>query len=143
MAKLMASHDVTEKLNRLESKLSLHSELHKQNAETLREVKNVLVSNAKISQQLVGIDRRLDKIDERFEKVDERFEKVETKTDKNREKIFYWSGGLAAVVLVFGMITTYVKIDQAAAKMPPIAQKPTSNYLKPSNGLVILSTSAT
>ena len=69
MGALMASQDVSNKLNHLEAQLSVHERLHVQSAETLREVKNVLVSNAKLSQQLVHVDKRLDHIDGRFDKV--------------------------------------------------------------------------
>ena len=105
MGALMASQDVSNKLNHLEAQLSVHERLHVQSAETLREVKNVLVSNAKLSQQLVHVDKRLDHIDGRFDKVENR---VET----NHNKIVYWSGCIGAVFALVTLALAAVKLSQ-------------------------------
>lgn len=98
----MVSQDVAQKVQHIENQLSVHSKLHEQNAETLTEVKNVLVSNAKISQQLVHIENRLDGHDSRFDKIDDR---VQT----NHNKIVYWTGGLASIAFTVGVLLVMIK----------------------------------
>lgn len=105
MGALMASQDVANKLSHLEAQLSVHEQLHVQSAETLREVKNVLVSNAKISQQLVHVDKRLDNIDGRFDKI-------ETRVETNHNKIVYWSGCIGAVLALITLAGAVVKLSQ-------------------------------
>ena len=102
MGPIMVSQDVAQKVQRIESQLSFHSKLHEQSAETLTEVKNVLVSNAKISQQLVHIENRIDSHDSRFDKIDDR---VQT----NHNKIVYWTGGLTSIVFIIGILSTVIK----------------------------------
>ena len=113
MEPIMASQDVSLKLQHLENQMSVHSKLHEQNAETLTEVKNVLVSNAKISQQLVHIDKRLDSHDARFDKID-------TRVQTNHNKIVYASGSIAAIILLSGMIFSAFKLQTAPLSTPSV-----------------------
>ena len=121
MEPIMASQDVSQKLQHLESQMSVHSKLHEQNAETLTEVKNVLVSNAKISQQLVHIDKRLDSHDVRFDKID-------TRVQTNHNKIVYASGSIAAIILLSGMIFSAFKLQTAPLPTPSAHPDPSASY---------------
>lgn len=107
----MATTDVSEKLHHLDTQLAVHERLHAQNTETLKEVKDVLISNAKISQQLTHVDKRLDSMDYRFDKIDNR---VET----NHYKIVYWSGGIAVIVLFSCIIFSAFELSLISESTP-------------------------
>ena len=109
----MASQNVADKLHNLEVVTAKHGEQFKayetllaQNTETLKEVKNVLIDNARFSERLNNMDKRQD-----HEEL--RYDKLEQKVQDNQNKIVYWSGGLAAIVLFSGIIFSVIKLQIA------------------------------
>lgn len=106
---MMVSQDAYDKLHKLEVVTAQHGEQFKayekllaQNTETLKEVKNVLVDNARFSERLNNIDRRQDNDDVRHEKL-------EQKVLSNHNTIIYWSGGITALVFIGGIAMSLIK----------------------------------
>lgn len=98
---MMADKNVAQELIEVRDQLRRHDQLHQENSETLREVKNVLVGQAKLSERFISLDRRFEKLETSFDK---RFEKLEIRSDKNQKTITYWSGGMAAIFCVCGIV---------------------------------------
>lgn len=112
----MVSQDAYDKLHNLEVVTAKHGEQFKayenllaQNTETLKEVKNVLIDNARFSERLNNMDKRQD-----HEEL--RYDKLEQKVQANQNKIVYWSGGLAAIALFSGIIFSAFKLQIAPEK---------------------------
>ena len=114
----MVSQDAYDKLHNLEVVTAKHGEQFKayenllaQNTETLKEVKNVLIDNARFSERLNNMDKRQDH-------EESRYEKLEQKVQKNQTQIVYWSGGLAAIALFSGIIFSAFKLSLAPESTP-------------------------
>ena len=118
----MADVDVSEELQEMRGQLRRHDRLHQDNSETLREVKNVLVGQAKLTERILHLDRRLETTEERHEKridvIEERQEirneKMDERIDVNQKVIWRWSGGMTALVAVVGIISALSKF------IPPV-----------------------
>tara|TARA_R110000851_G_C12833110_1_gene540900 strand:+ start:264 stop:659 length:396 start_codon:yes stop_codon:yes gene_type:complete len=128
MGTLMASLDVSDKLHNLEVITARHGEQFKayenllaQNTETLKEVKNVLIDNARFSERLNNMDRRQDNDELKFDKLDK-------KVQANHDKIIYWSGGIAAIVLLSSMIFSAFKLQTAPLPTPSAHPDPSASY---------------
>lgn len=114
----MVSQDAYDKLHNLEVVTARHGEQFKayehllaQNTETLKEVKNVLIDNARLSERLNNIDKRQDH--------DElRYDKLEQKVQLNQNKIVYASGSVAAIILLSGIIFSAFKLSLAPTPTP-------------------------
>ena len=109
MDKIMVSQDAYDKLHKLEIVTAQHGEQFKayeallvQNTETLKEVKNVLIDNARFSERLNNMDKRQDKDDDRHEKL-------ENKVQSLQGKFMTYSGGLAVLVFIVGITITLAK----------------------------------
>lgn len=100
---MTASVDVDKRLASLEARGEFHERLLAEQSETLRGVKDVLVQQGATQQALVDVNRRLDDHDLRLEKW------VEQST-RNREQILRWSGGIAAVIAVAGLMVALQKL---------------------------------
>tara|TARA_R110000851_G_scaffold199396_2_gene350438 strand:+ start:714 stop:1124 length:411 start_codon:yes stop_codon:yes gene_type:complete len=116
----MVSQDAYDKLHNLEVVTAKHGEQFKayehllaQNTETLKEVKNVLIDNARFSERLNNMDKRQDH--------DElKYEKLEQKVQINQNKIVYWSGGIAASLIFAGIIFSAFKLQPAPISAPSV-----------------------
>lgn len=109
MGTIMVSQDAYDKLHNLEVVTARHGEQFKayenllaQNTETLKEVKNVLVDNARFSERLNNMDRRQDNDDYRHDKL-------EQKVQSNHTTIIYWSGGISAIIFIIGIALALTK----------------------------------
>jgi predicted RNase H-like nuclease (RuvC/YqgF family) len=114
----MASVDVSEKLQEMEGQLRRHENLHQDNSETLREVKNVLVGQAKLTERILHLDRRLETTEERHEKtidkVEQAIDKMDERIDVNQKVIWRWSGGMTALLAFMGLLSAVSKF------LPPV-----------------------
>lgn len=116
---LMASTNVAERLEVMESQLRYHDQLHRDNSETLKEVKNVLVRQASISEKILNLDERLEKTEERFDKrfdkleesIGARLGKMDDRVDNNQKSVYKWSGGLAALMGVVAVLGALAKFS--------------------------------
>ncbi len=114
----MADVDVSEELQEMKGQLRRHDRLHQDNSDTLREVKNVLVGQAKLTERILHLDRRLETTEERHEKtidrVEQAIDKMDGRIDINQKVIWRWSGGITMLLAVLGVISTVSKF------VPPI-----------------------
>ena len=118
MESIMVSQDAYDKLHNLEVVTAKHGEQFKayehllaQNTETLKEVKNVLIDNARFSERLNNMDKRQDH--------DElRYDKLEQKVQVNQNKIVYASGSVAAIILLSGIIFSAFKLQPVPVSTP-------------------------
>lgn len=114
----MADVDVSEELKEIRLQLKLHDQLHKDNTEAIKQVKDVLVKLATVSSDVTHVVSRLERIDEYYQKeLDKletetklKFEKLEDKVADNRTTVVKWSGGLAVLVFVIGLLPVLLKL---------------------------------
>lgn len=128
---MMAGVDVSKQLEAMESKLQIHDQMHRDNSETLTEVKNVLVGQAKLTEQFLHLDRRIESNEERaekrndkldgvieklFDKIDAqhvlnaaKFDKQDTKITGNHDKLMKWSGIAMGVAITVSAATTAIR----------------------------------
>ena len=111
MNTMTASKDVSDELHSLSVRTSLIEQSQEQMNEMLKKLGDVLISNAGISKQLVHIEKRLDSSDVRYDKLEGRI-------SKNHDKIIYWSGGLAAMLLVAGLLLKDIKLASPLQSTP-------------------------
>lgn len=98
---MMADKNVAQELSDIRGKLVLHDQLHQDNSQTLIEVKNVLVGQAKLSERFISLDRRFEKLEASHDK---QFEKIGIRLDKNQKTILQWSGGITAIFALLGAL---------------------------------------
>lgn len=108
---MTASKDVSDELHSLSVRTSLIEQSQEQMNEMLKKLGDVLISNAGISKQLVHIEKRLDSSDVRYDKL-------EARISKNHDKIIYWSGSLAALLLVAGVLFKDIKLAEPQKTIP-------------------------
>lgn len=121
----MAAVDVSKELEEIKLQLKFHDQLHKDNTETLKQVKDVLVKMEGVSSNVANMVSRLNRLDEyyqkeldkleadtkeRFGKLDDKHEKIDDAINENRTTIVRWSGGLAVVVSVIGLLPLLLKL---------------------------------
>jgi len=107
----MADVDVSEDLDEMKEQLRRHEYLHENTSETLRQVKNVLVGQAQLTERILHLDRRLETTEERHE---QRFNKMDERIDVNQKVIWRWSGGMTALLGLVGLISALSKF------IPPV-----------------------
>lgn len=104
---MMADTNVAQELTDVREVLRRHDQLHQDNSQTLEEVKNVLVGQAKLSERFISLDKRFDKLEANNDK---RFDKLEARSDKNQKTITYWSGGMAAIFALIGIVSVVSRL---------------------------------
>jgi len=90
----------------MRGQLQRHEYLIQDTSETLREVKNVLVGQAKLTERILHLDKRLETSEIRNEK---HMIKLEERIDVNQKVILRWSGGITALLGVVGILSAVSK----------------------------------
>lgn len=105
---LMADQNVAEQLKQLHEKqaetqaqLKFHERLHQQNADTLLEVKNVLIENARTTEQIQHMNRR-------FDAVDARLNSHSDKIQANHQQLIKWGAVLSALAFAMTVGKPYI-----------------------------------
>lgn len=102
---------MAEELKHIREKVDQHDQLMVRMVE-LQE--RQIAQNDRMSEYMERTDKRLDKIEDNQTKESaerrESISKVHTRVDDNKATILRWSGGIAAIIGLIGLIATIVRV---------------------------------
>jgi len=106
MEVIMASENVAQEIKAIHSRMDRIDDVVEKISEAIHQISVVIERQNHSERALAELKADMKR---GFDKVEDKISKQDEKIEKSNAKILYWSGGLATLVFVIGMVVAVIR----------------------------------